>query len=259
MLSRMTDAGQRRGKQTGSARIYAKLRQEILRVQLAPGSLLDEVGLSERLGMSRSPVREALVRLSSEGLVVILPNRSTIVAPIDFQGLPHFLDAIDLLQRANTRLAALHRTEDDLKKIVTAQRAFEEAARTSIRKSDSVPMIEANHDFHMVIARAGKNSYFTAFYRRLLDEGRRMLHFHFEYQALDPELSVEKMAADHTAMVKAIKAKDAETAEQLAHAHATQFKGQFMQYLDRNVTAEMRLETLTPQIGLEEPRSRKLR
>ena len=54
MLNKSNDLGLPPGKQTGSARIYAALRQEILRVQLAPGAPLDELGLSERLGMSRS-------------------------------------------------------------------------------------------------------------------------------------------------------------------------------------------------------------
>jgi DNA-binding GntR family transcriptional regulator len=94
-------------KETGSARAYASLREEILRMQLAPGAPLDEVSLSERFGLSRSPIREALARLSSEGLVVTLPSRSTVVTPIDFEGMPHFLDALDLLQRAVTRLAAV--------------------------------------------------------------------------------------------------------------------------------------------------------
>jgi DNA-binding GntR family transcriptional regulator len=240
------EAKSRVTKETGSARVYAMVKEEILRMQLAPGSPLDEVGLSERFGLSRSPVREALVRLSSEGLVVILPNRSTIVAPIDFQRMPQFLDALDLLQRATTRLAAIHRTEADLEAIVKAQRGYEEAARESIARNDSLPMIEANHHFHMRVSQAGKNAYYTAFYKRLLDEGRRMLHLHFEYQTLDPNMSVKTLAADHTAMVKAIRARDADRAENVAHAHAAQFRGRFMQYLDRNVTGSMRLEGTMP-------------
>jgi DNA-binding GntR family transcriptional regulator len=230
-------------KETGSARIYAKVREEILRMQLAPGFPLDEVGLSERFGLSRSPVREALVRLSSEGLVVILPNRSTIVAPIDFQGMPHFLDALDLMQRVTTRLAAIRRTDADMEAIVTAQLGYEKRARESIAKNDSIPMIEANHHFHMTISRAGRNTYYTAFYKRLLDEGRRMLHLHFEYQTLDPNMSVKMLAADHTEMVEAIRIQDADAAENIARNHAAQFRGRFMQYLDRNITANMRLES----------------
>lgn len=229
-------------KKTGSARVYSRLRDEILQVKLPPGSPLDEVGLSRRFDMSRSPIREALVRLSSEGLVVILPNRSTIVAPMDFQRIPEFLDALDLLQRVVTRLAALHRTDADLKEIRRMQKAYEEGVGQSIATGDSLPMIERNYDFHMAIARAGRNHYFTDLYRRLLEEGRRMLHFHFEYQALDPDISVEKMAADHTTMVMALEERDADAAEHVAHLHAVQFKGRFMQFLDRNLTAKMNLD-----------------
>jgi DNA-binding GntR family transcriptional regulator len=228
-------------KATGSARVYAQLRQDILRVGIAPGSPLDEVSLSERFGLSRSPIREALARLSSDGLVQILPNRSTIVTPIDVQGLPEFIDALDLLQRVTTRSAAMYRTEEDLKAIVAAQIDYEEGARLSLETGDSLPMIETNYAFHMAIARAGRNSYFLDYYRRLLDQGRRMLHFHFEFQQLDPEMSVEKLASGHTDMVAAIKNRQVDKAEQVAHAHAVQFKGRFMKFLGRNASADMRL------------------
>jgi DNA-binding GntR family transcriptional regulator len=234
-------------KETGSARVYARLRRDILRVALAPGSPLDEVGLSERFGLSRSPIREALVRLSSEGLVQILPNRSTIVAPMDMQGIPEFLDALDLLQRVTTRSAARFRTEADLAEIVAAQHGYEAGAQQSLDTDDSLPMIETNYAFHMAIARAGKNRYFTGFYQRILDEGRRMLHFHFAFQRSDPNLTVARLAEGHTEMVDAIRARDADRAEAAAHAHAMQFKGRFMQYLDRSIASELHLDGGRPQ------------
>ena len=91
-----------RGVQT----VYDQLRQSILELTLPPGSPLDEVSLSTQFHMSRTPVREALVRLSAEGLVVTLPNRSTIVAPIDFTQLPLYFEALTLMYRVTTRLAA---------------------------------------------------------------------------------------------------------------------------------------------------------
>ena len=60
---------------------------------LLPGEAIDEIGLAERLSMSRTPIREALVRLAGDGLVLTLPNRSTVVAPIDFLNLHHFFRA----------------------------------------------------------------------------------------------------------------------------------------------------------------------
>jgi DNA-binding GntR family transcriptional regulator len=116
----------------------------------------------------------------------------------------------------------------------------------TIARSDSLPMIEANHHFHMTVARAGKNLYYTNFYKRLLDEGRRMLHIHFEYKMLQPD-GVRNIAADHTAMVEAIRDRDADRAEQAAHAHAAQFRGRFMEFLERSIAAHMHLEFTMPR------------
>lgn len=214
-------------------------------MELAPGAPIDEVSLSERFGLSRSPIREALARLSSEGLVVILPNRSTVVTPIDFEGIPHFLDALDLLQRAVTRLAAIRRTRADLEAIVAAAAHHEAKILETIALADSLPMIESNHHFHMSVARAGKNSYYTSFYRKILDEGRRMLHVHFEYKMLEPD-GIRNIAADHAEMVEAIKDRDPDRAEQAAHLHAAQFRGRFMEFLERSIAAPMRLEFTLP-------------
>lgn len=229
-------------KETGSARVYQKLRDDILRVQIAPGSALDEISLSERFNLSRSPIREALVRLSSEGLVQILPNRSTIVTPMEFEKMPEFLDALDLLQRVVTRLAALHRTPADLEKIRSAQKNYEIEAGKALASGDCIGMIEKNFEFHMSIAHACRNSYFADSYRRLLQEGRRLLFFHFQYQSLDPNLSVEDISEGHTAMVAAIEARDADAAEHQAHLHAVQFRGRFMEFLNHNLTATLSID-----------------
>lgn len=228
-------------KATGAARVYSVLRDEILTLQLAPGTPLDEIGLSERFDLSRSPIREALVRLSADGLVSILPNRSTIVSQMDFRRIPEFLDALDLLQRVTTRFAALHRTAAELVEIRVAQKAYEKAIASCVRTGTSQAMIEKNYEFHMSIAKASHNVYFADLYRRLLEEGRRMLHLHFEFQTLDEHMTAEEIAKDHADIVDAIEGRNADLAEELAHLHATQFKGRFMQFLDRNLTAGMPL------------------
>ncbi|MFK0206979.1 GntR family transcriptional regulator [Agrobacterium sp. NPDC090283] len=233
-------------KETGSSRVYSQLRQDILRVDLAPGSALDEVGLSERFGLSRSPIREALVRLSSEGLVDILPNRSTIVTPLNLDKLPEFLDALDLYQRVTTRSAAMFRTQADLDVITAAQKRYVDYTRISLDTGDSIPMIDSNYEFHMAIARAGRNRYFTNFYSRVLNDGRRLLHFHLEFQRMDPDISVEKLGAGHEEMIEAIRLRDADGAERVAHEHAAQFKGRFMQFLNRNVSSAVDLTAMQP-------------
>ncbi len=86
-------------RSAGWTGVYETLRHDILSLALAPGELLDEMSLSRRFGFSRSPIREALIRLSGDGLVVNLPNRTTIVAPVDIARFPQYVDALDLGHR----------------------------------------------------------------------------------------------------------------------------------------------------------------
>lgn len=105
-------AERKRGE--GVKLVYDILRDDIIDLVLPPGSPIDEIQLAERLSMSRTPIREALVRLASEGLVTTLPNRSTVVSNIDFLNLHTFFDAITLMYRVTTRLAAEFHVPADL-------------------------------------------------------------------------------------------------------------------------------------------------
>ncbi|MCU0801316.1 MAG: GntR family transcriptional regulator [Rhodobacteraceae bacterium] len=236
----MTDDPEaRRPRGMGLKHAYATLRDEILSLHLAPSQLLDETSLAERFGMSRSPVREALIRLAGEGLVVMLPNRSTIVAPIDVQSFPKYVEALGIAQRMNTRLAAQLRSEADLKAIAARQREFEAAVRTG----RYLAMSQANKDFHMAIAAAGRNPYLAAFYERLLDEGRRMLHLHFDYikRTHDSYLLTD----EHSEMLDAIRAHDIERADALADAHTRQFRDNFFDFMKENHAGGMMIGLAT--------------
>src|SRR6478752_10853564 len=102
-----------RKRGSGAKMVYDLLRDEILDLVLAPGSPIDEVQLAERFKMSRTPIREALVRLAGEGLIDTLPNRPTMVSNLDFLNMTPFFDALVLMYRVTTRLAAQnHRPED---------------------------------------------------------------------------------------------------------------------------------------------------
>lgn len=215
----------KRAKGFGVRFAYESLRDEILSLALPPGALLDETTLADRFGMSRSPVREALIRLAGEELVVTLSNRSTIVAPIDIQSFPKYVEALDIAQRMNTRLAAELRTETDLATIAKRQRDFVAAVKTR----NHLAMSEANRAFHMAIAHAGRNPYLSAFYDRLLNQGRRMLHLHFEF--LEKGQGGLLLTDEHDDMLDAIRQRDVERADRLAHAHTRQFQDNFIDYM----------------------------
>src|SRR5688572_6773470 len=96
----------KRSKGAGAEHAYQELRERILSLSLAPGADLEESVLVATLGMSRTPVREAIIRLASDGLVTLTPNRGARVAPISLDEIRAFFEALDLCQRAVTRLAA---------------------------------------------------------------------------------------------------------------------------------------------------------
>ncbi len=228
-------SGKRPVRGAGVRTVYEELRAAIVNLDLKPGSPLDEVSLSQQFALSRTPVREALVRLAGDGLVVTLPNRNTIVAPIDFSRLPVYFEALTLMYRVTTRAAAVRRTPAHLKAMRQAQAAYVEA----VERNDAPGMISTNRDFHLAIAEAGGNSYFTHWFSRLLDEGRRLLRLYY-YASFDDHLP-RKYVDEHEAMIRAIERGDAERCDELGAQHAAQIVRQIQSYMARDVTAPMAL------------------
>jgi DNA-binding GntR family transcriptional regulator len=220
----------------GVQMVYDRLRQSIVDLELPPGSALDEVRLSQQFALSRTPVREALVRLVADGLVTTQPNRGTVVAPIDFEKLPVYFEALTLMYRVTTRAAAVRRTPVDLEAMRKAQDSYERA----VERNNAAEMISANRDFHLAIAAAGRNEYFITWFSRLLDEGRRLLRLYY-YASFDDHLP-RKYVEEHEAMIEAIDKRDAERCDDLAAQHAAQIVRQIQSYMARDVTAQMRLD-----------------
>lgn len=222
----MTDTTENDRKRGSGARlVYETLRDEILSLTLAPGETIDEAALADRLAMSRTPIREALVRLAADGLVSMLPNRSTIVAPIDFVNLPQFFDALTLMYRVTTRLAATNHKPADLAAINARQAVFARAAEAG----DSLGMIAANREFHLTIAKAGGNGYYSQLFARLLDEGRRILLLYY-YPSFDSRLP-HPYNLEHEAIIAAISARDVVECDRLAREHADQIVSQIQAFI----------------------------
>lgn len=211
----------------GGKIVYNALRDDILNLVLAPGSPIDEIVLAEKFAMSRTPIREALVRLASEGLVQTLPNRSTVVASIDFLNLHTFFDALTLMYRVTTRLAAQYHQPTDLSIIRAHQARFVAA----VDARDALAMIAANRDFHAAIAEAGRNPYYTGLFYRLLDEGRRILRIY--YSSYDDQLP-RQFVMEHDEMIDAIESRDVEAADRIANAHADQIVRQIQRMITRD-------------------------
>ena len=219
-------------RKSNTVRIREALENAIVNGRFVPGTRLDPAMLAQEFACSRTPIREAMVKLAGEGLVVTLPNRFTIVAPIDFANLPQFFDALSLMYRVTTRLAAVNRTEEELAAIWDLQHSYTQA----VDAKDVPAMIEVNRNFHAAIAQAGKNRYYTDLFIRLLDEGRRLLRLYYSsYNDELPKIYLQ----EHEVMLAAIEAQDIEAADRIAQAHAEQIVRQ----IQSAMTADRRLNS----------------
>ncbi|HEX3065557.1 MAG TPA: GntR family transcriptional regulator [Dongiaceae bacterium] len=230
----------RRQRGTGAAYVYDSLKAQILDLELKPGTLLDETVVSRQFGVSRSPVREALIRLSAEGLVQNLRNRTSIVAPFDVETLPAYFDAMQLLYRLSARLAAGNAKPGGLEQLRRIMHEHE----TALRKGDMRAMVHHNRDFHIAIAEMSGNPFLAGWMSGLLDQGQRILRLyarHFGDQLPDTRLK------SHRDMLSAIAAGDADKAEAAGRADAQALIDDFKRNLSDRPAALLELHTSRPR------------
>lgn len=124
--------------------VYAVLREEIAKVRLAPGAALSEKMLAEEMGVSRTPVREALIRLSEDGLVYIVPKSGTYVSPIDLDAVRDAHLIRESLECATVFLAARHAMENDVAEL----RAIFESQKELVAAEDFDGFLTEDDIFH---------------------------------------------------------------------------------------------------------------
>jgi DNA-binding GntR family transcriptional regulator len=195
---------------------------------------LDEASLEERFGVSRTPVREALIRLASEGLIFLLPNRGARVSHIDISDVPQLFEALDLCQRATIRWAVARRTLEDVAELRLMNAQFLDAAKNG----DFDRMGEANKQFHMIIGRTSGNRYFESLYSSLLTVSLRLARTAFAYAPRTDEAHegyYMEVVRQHDLMIDAIETKNADEAETLARIHTELFRERINRYLNSNL------------------------
>lgn len=205
-------------------KVFKILRDNILRLELRPGAIIDETGLASQLSVSRTPIREAIIQLIADGLV-IRDGRSARVSPLDFDEVPKIYEALLISSRMIHRLSAENRTEADLAAIRKAMLEFEDLTH----RGDGLERQDANVRFHLRIAAAAKNRYFLEFYERTLIAASRLARACFSNTDRgsianaepDDELvaHVRETARQHRLMVEAIADRDVEASDGLAAMH----------------------------------------
>jgi DNA-binding GntR family transcriptional regulator len=187
-----------------------KLRTLIVRGDLLPGEPLLEVSLSEALGISRTPLREALKQLAAEGLVELRLNRGAVVAPLRREELTELFEAVSGIERCAAELAAQRMTTSDVERLETLQRRIERHHdRGELRA-----YFEINQQIHSTIVDFARNGVLKASHEALLARAERARFF-----ALSAHGRWDESVREHRQILAALKVRDAERAGRLLGQH----------------------------------------
>lgn len=190
--------------------VFNTLRQAILTGELKPGERLMEIHLANRLGVSRTPIREAIRKLELEGLVTMIPRRGAEVAQITEKSLKDVLEVRRALDALSVELACDRITPEELEALGDACDAFEAATRTH----DAKKIAQADVALHDIIVRATSNTRLIQLVNNLSEQ---MYRYRFEY--IKDESTHKGLIEEHRIIFESIRHKDKKTAAQTAQLH----------------------------------------
>ncbi|MGN1148079.1 MAG: GntR family transcriptional regulator [Lachnospiraceae bacterium] len=190
--------------------VFNTLRQAILTGELKPGERLMEIHLANRLGVSRTPIREAIRKLELEGLVTMIPRRGAEVAQITEKSLKDVLEVRRALDALSVELACDRISPEELKALAEACDAFEAATKTK----DPKKIAQADVALHDIIVKAANNSRLLQLVNNLSEQ---MYRYRFEY--IKDVSTHGQLVSEHRIMFESIRQKDKETAARTAKLH----------------------------------------
>jgi DNA-binding GntR family transcriptional regulator len=171
-------------------RAYRHLEEMIITVQLPPGSAVSETALSQRLGIGRTPIREALHRLARERLVTILPRRGIIVSEINVRSQLRLLEVRREVERLVAKSAARRATPEERERFLELARRFEKSAKTN----NDVSFMRVDREFNDLAVMAARNEFAAGAMRLMHSLSRRFWYIHYK-RAADMPLTA-KLHAD---------------------------------------------------------------
>lgn len=202
--------------------VYITLRKAILKGEFKPGERLMEITLANRLGVSRTPIREAIRKLEHEGLVVMIPRKGAQVAKITRQELNDVLEVRTSLEALAASCACERITAEQLVMLKKAEEHF----TSLIDNGDLTALAEADVAFHDVIYQATANRRLISILNNLREQ---MYRFRIEY--LKEQNVRRSLASEHEAITKAITAHDSKEAMRVVTEHIENQK----QAIDRGI------------------------
>ena len=196
---------------TSSDSVYMELRGKILSRELKPAQRLLEVKIANEMGVSRTPVREALRRLANEGLVKIVPNSGARVASPSSHEMDNSYSVREYLENMSVELAC--RTGMD-KRTLERLDGLVRDGDAAYDAGDVDAFLAANNDFHRIIAEAGKNYVLSEYVDNIIQRTNVYIYFYSKFVE-----SENKSSGEHRAILRAIAQRDRIGAQELMKQH----------------------------------------
>ena len=190
--------------------VFNTLRQAILKGELKPGERLMEIALAEKLGVSRTPIREAMRKLELEGLVVMIPRRGAQVANITEKDLNDVLEVRIALENVAIEKACTRMSKEDRGRLWLAAKEFER----TMAEGNLVRLAEADVAFHEIIYRASDNKRLNQVLNNLREQ---IYRYRVEY--LKEEETRNVLVKEHEELTKAIRQRDVKKAQEISFRH----------------------------------------
>lgn len=209
-----------------SDQAYEQIKTDILTCALRPGQQIAQNQLAEKYQVGKTPVREALQRLTQEGYVQPFPRFGYIVAPITLADVHQIYELRAIVEPASARLAAMRCTDEHLEQIQKA------ADKTYIynERETYLQYLRHNTEFHYTVALAGGNQRLAEIVARLLEELARLFHMGLEQRDLSDE-----MARAHMPLIDALTDHNPDRAEAIMKSQIARSRIQFLETLTNHV------------------------
>ncbi|MBQ3666031.1 MAG: GntR family transcriptional regulator [Lachnospiraceae bacterium] len=190
--------------------VFITLREAILKGEIEPGERLMEISLAEKLGVSRTPIREAIRKLELEGLVIMTPRKGAVVAEITLKDLRDVLEVRKNLEKMAVELACQKATEEDIMELKQSHQEFIE----NMSNPDLTELAEADVRFHDVIYRITDNKRLIQILNNLREQ---MYRYRLEYIKDEKQRSL--LVDEHAQIIQAIENKDITKAKEFSENH----------------------------------------
>jgi len=205
---------QREPKETGREYALRTLKDNIIRLELAPGAMLSENELSAQMNLSRTPVREALVELSKVNIVEIYPQRGSAIALIDYELVEEARFMRLVLEKAVVEQVCTLACERDIWRLRQNLRLYQDY----MDMGDSDAGLDADNNFHRILFQIAKKERIFGLIRNM------SIHFDRVRRLSLDVVKDTKVLADHTAIVDAVEARDTNRAVALIEEHLTRYQ-----------------------------------